>query len=142
MDQERRKQLVEFSESDVLAALRANAEALSADVERCRKDTTEQVIVLDWNRSVDREDLHKHRSLVRSLLLHNSSGICRKLVVRKGCAAWDRERCSNCLSKGPMRLDTFAMSICALCSMVGHVKRNMTIGARTPTWLQERRVVG
>ena len=132
----RRKQPNMFGADDVLAALRASQQHLMPELERLRKNPDDVLVKLDWSRTVDKEALFAHRHIVKELLLRNSTGIFKKIVMRKGVLMWDKE-VGGVIAKAPHRLDTTAMSLVALCQMVTAVRKNVTTGARTPQWLQE-----
>ena len=125
-----------FGADDVLAALRASQQHLMPELERLRKNPDDVLVKLDWSRTVDKEALFAHRHIVKELLLRNSTGIFKKIVMRKGVLMWDKE-VGGVIAKAPHRLDTTAMSLVALCQMVTAVRKNVTTGARTPQWLQE-----
>eukprot|EP00974_Lingulodinium_polyedra_P130093 11212502-Lingulodinium_polyedra.AAC.1 len=91
---------------------------------------------LDWDKTVDRENMYTVRALLQALLLKNSSGIFDKVVLRRGLKAWDVEL-GALLTKLPNAIDTAAMTIAACMQMVRAASKNITTGARTPGWLQD-----
>ena len=109
-------------DDDVLSALRASSDALLPHVERVRKNPDDLLIKMDWSKTVDRDALHTYRHVVKELLLRNSTGIFRKLVVKKGLVRWDKEL-GGVIAKVPSRMDTTAMSLVALVQMVTGVKK-------------------
>ena len=138
MTSARRKQPDEVSPQDVCDALTATWSSLEPHYERVRadKNNLEVLIVVDWQKTTDKQALYEYRVLLRHLLLRNPSGIFKKLVVRKGLVDWEKNN-SSMLSRVPNRLDTTAMAIVNLCQMLNACARNISTGARLPRWLQD-----
>ena len=124
----RRTQPPSFTPDHVFDALVAAGESMLPHIDRMKEahksNKEDALFVVDWDKCVDRPALFEHRDVVKQVLLHNSSGICNELVVRKGFAKWDRLNAGSLLAKVPGKLDTTSMALIFLVQMVSQVRKH------------------
>lgn len=86
----------------------------------------------------DKKNLYKYRTLLTEVLLANSTGILKKCVVVDGFSLYSQDN-RDFLTSG--RHDQFlrdeAYTLTVMIQAIKSIKKNMSSGARLPSWLKD-----